>query len=358
MGIRGKFFLVIAFIGSAVGIATYLLLKWSHESLIEKEAVRIAEIVSTQVVSDRAEYTQALVDKLAKDGFGASSDATGKPGYIPLPAQFVRNVAKRVEQKSGDLYSYSLASLWNLNPQQGLKDEFDHWAWKQLEIQDQAFAQGPAPAAGYPWKPVYRIGNKNGVATLRYMKADPAAASSCVACHNRYEQKPDVIAMRMSQGTAPGKTWQMHRLMGAIRVEIPIDHVAALAAAGRNQTLGALGGTLALGFGLLLWLIYRNIIKPVEWSVQQVDGFSAKVDSVVGCSKDLVLAAEDQIKACKETQQILNAGEVMTTTTSLENLATVANSNAMRAEDSAVYCNELQESFDALRTRLQRMVGG
>ena len=358
MGIRGKFFLVIAATAVGVGVATYTVLNRSHQSLIEKEAVRIAEIVATQVVSDRAEYTQALVGKLVKDGAGAAQDSAGRPGYIPLPAQFVRNVAARVAGKAGGLYSYSLVSLWNLNPAQGLKDDFDRWAWKQLEEQDQTFAQTPAPAAGYPWKAVYRFENVNGEEKLVYMKADPAAAQACVTCHNQYEQRPEWIATRQSAGVAPGKTWRLHQLMGALRVEIPVGQVAALAAAGRNQTLGILAAILLLGFGMLLGLIYRAIIRPVEWSVQEVEGFTTKVDAVVVCSKDLVQAADAQAEACRAAQEVLQAGEVATTTQSLEALARVANGNAMRAEDSAVYCNQLNDSFSGLRARLREMVHG
>ena len=358
MGIRGKFFAAIAVIAVAVGGATFAILERSHADLIEQEAVRVAEIISTQVVSDRAEYTQELVGKLMKDGVGASQNSSENKGYIPLPAQFVRNVAKRVAQQAKGLYLYSLVSLWNLNPEQGLKDEFDRWAWGQLEQQEKAFGAGPAPATGYAWKPVYRLEKRNGSSKLLYMKADPGAAAACVSCHNNYEQRADIAALRKGQGIAPGKTFQLHRLMGALRVEVPIDQVAALAAAGRDRTLGTLAGIFVVGFALLFWLIHRQIIKPVEWSVHQVEGFTPKIDAVVLCNKDLVLAADEQATACRGTQQVLDAGDIAAATKSLLSLATVANDNAMRAEDSAVYCNDLSESFDNLKAKLQEIVKG
>ncbi len=358
MGIRGKFFAVIAIIGVVLGGATYAILERSHNSLIEQEAVRVAEIVSTQVVSDRAVYTQELVGKLMKDGVGASENSGENKGYIPLPAQFVRNVSKRVAQQAKGLYSYSLVSLWNLNPEQGLNDEFDRWAWKQLEQQEQAFATGPAVATGYAWKPVYRFETKNGKSKLLYMMADPAAAAACVSCHNNYEKQADVMALRNGRGIAPGKTFTLNGLMGALRVEVPIDQVAALAAEGRDRTLGALAAIFVIGFALLLWLIHLAIIKPVEWSVLKVEGFTSKIDAVVLCNKDLVQAADEQATACRGAQNVLDAGDIVATTRSLASLASVANDNAMRAEDSAVYCNDLNESFDDLKTKLQEIVQG
>ncbi len=357
MGIRGKFFTVITVIAVVVALSTYGILEHSHESLIEKEAVRIAEIVSTQVVSEGAEYTQNLVGKLVKEGTGAAQDSQAKPGYIPLPAQFVRNVSQRVRKQAGDLYRYSLVSRWNLNPDQGLKDEFDRWAWSQLAAQDAVLSKSAPPATGYAWKSAYRFETANGAAVLRYMRADPAAAPACVSCHDMYEQKPEIAEMRKRQGVEVGRTWKLHQLMGALRVEIPVDQVAATAAAGRNKTLAALAGIFVVGFGGLLGLMYQSIIKPVERSVREVEGFSGKVDSVVGCSKDLVLEADAQTDACRSATKVAGTGDFSAVSRSLEALANAANGNAMKAEESAMHCNELQFQFTGLRSRLQKMLG-
>jgi hypothetical protein len=89
-----------------------------------------------------------------------------------------------------------------------------------------------------------------------------------------------------------------------------------------------------------------------------VDGFTTKVDAVVLCSKDLVQSADAQSKACGDAKQVVDRGEKTEIFRSLEALASVANDNAMRAEDSAVYCNELHESFSGLKAKLQEMVHG
>ena len=361
MGIRGKFIVVISLIGLIIGLSSFVTLESSYDSLIETEAVRIAEIVSTQVVADRAEYTSHVVGKLVRDGTGASRNSQEASGYIPLPAQFVRNVSKRVAEKAGDLYAYSLLSRWNLNEDQGLKDDFDNWAWSQLEEQNEKFQAAPKPGKeGHPWQGVYRFEEVNGAPVLHYMRADPAAAAACVSCHNGYEKRAEVIAVRERDGVSPGKEWDLHELMGGIRITVPVNEVAAAAAAGRNKMLTGLAAIFLLGFGGLLFLIHHTIIKPVESSVNEVAGFSDRVDSVVGCSKDLVLSAGDQNGACSQTLQALGDSDAegqRKISESIQALAGAANKNAMKAEESAVYCNELDQSFQDLKGRLESILG-
>ena len=195
------------------------------------------------------------------------------------------------------------------------------------------------------------------------MRADPAAAAACVSCHNGYEKRPEVMAMREAQGVAPGKQWELHELMGAIRVEVPVDEVAAAAAAGRNRMLAGIAAIFVLGFGGLFVMISKTVINPVESSVHQVEGFSNKVASVVGCSKDLVFAADDQQKACRQTISSVGKGDTSQDSedpqiaASLQSLANAANDNAMKAEESAMYCNDLDESFEDLKSRLQQILG-
>jgi methyl-accepting chemotaxis protein len=265
MSIRAKFAAVCGLIVGLAALVGYEVVGRANRTLIETEAVRIADIVSTQVLVDRSVYTADLVGKLGREGGGAARDSHDRPGFIPLPAQFIRTVAEQVQQRAGNLYSYSLISQWNLNAQQGLKTEFDHWAWDQLLKQEQEFEAGGEPGdAGYPWRPIYRFEQEGGASTLVYLRADPASAPACVACHNNLEQDPDVMTQRRGAGVTPGKTWKLHRLMGAVKVRVPIEEVASIAAAGRNWTLGGLGAVLLLGFGVLFWCMRRWVLQPLR----------------------------------------------------------------------------------------------
>ena len=269
--------MLVAGIGVFLAASAYWILEGVHADLIGEEAVRIAEIVSTQVVADRAEYTANLVGKLKKEGTGGARDSHRKPGYIPLPAQFVRNVSERVKAKAGGLYSYTLVSGWNLNEEQGLRDDFDRWAWGQLLDQEAELERsGVAPGQeGFTWRAAHRFETIRGKRTLVYMKADPAAAPACVSCHNQYEKRPEVAAMRTREGVAAGKQWRLHQLMGGIRVEIPVDQVGALAAAGRNRVLGGFGIILVVGLGLLLLLVRKQILEPIDRAVEVLGGVAA-----------------------------------------------------------------------------------
>jgi len=86
MGIKGKFSIVTLLIGIIISLASYFILERSNNKLIEMEATRIADIVSTQILADRAIYTKTLVGKLKKDGVGADRDWHDKKGFIALPA--------------------------------------------------------------------------------------------------------------------------------------------------------------------------------------------------------------------------------------------------------------------------------
>ena len=58
MGIKQKFFSVLIIMFSLISLLSYWLLTDSHNKLIDMEANRIAEIVSSQILADRAVYTE------------------------------------------------------------------------------------------------------------------------------------------------------------------------------------------------------------------------------------------------------------------------------------------------------------
>ncbi len=353
MGIKGKFSIVTIIIGIIICFASYTILDRSNDKLIEMEATRIADIVSTQILSDRAIYTKTLVGKLKNDGLGAARDWHQKKGFIALPAQFVRAVAQHVDSQAEGLYSYKLKSQWNLNTDQGLVDSFDKWSWAQLMSQDKThnYSSSNEPQE---WDPVYRFETVDGKQVLHYVKADPASASACVSCHNAYENREDVKMIRVSDGVEPGKQWELHQLMGAIRVNIPVSQVAAAAEAGQNRMLYSLGTIFAIGFIVLFFLIFNVVIKPIEESVQAVEGFSQQIDDVVKCSRELLIGADEQLDACNELKEKQDSDKRKA---EFEELANLADKSAMRAEESSMYCSDLETQFSSLRAKLNRILG-
>ena len=73
------------------------------------------------------------------------------------------------------------------------------------------------------WRVISRIDEQDGIRVLRYLKADPASDMSCVACHNAYEKRPDILARRTAEGITPGKQWKQNELLGALYVTVPLD---------------------------------------------------------------------------------------------------------------------------------------
>ena len=226
-----RLLLIFFVITMAVSIAIYAILVESQNKLIEQEALTSAEIVATQVLSARSTFTSRVVDKLQHEGFGISEDFMQHPGYVPIPAQYLRFVGEDISKQSKGLFHFSLLSKWNLFPSQGLSDDFQRWAWVQFEKQDLVDPRGPID-----WTPRWRFEQIDGVRTLRYMKADPAAEMTCVECHNKKEQELATRERREYSGQGVIKKWKQHQLLGAIEVQIPIDRMEKVAA-GQYQVL-------------------------------------------------------------------------------------------------------------------------
>src|SRR5260221_5608794 len=134
------------------------------------------------------------------------------------------SVGEHASRESGGLSHSRPLRKWNRAETQGLAVSFQRWPCQRLEVRAPLEPQGPID-----WQPVWRIETLNGVNTLRYMRADPAASATCVECHNRLEQRPETIAMRVADGSSAGKMWKLHQLIVALEFNIPLDSVDARA---------------------------------------------------------------------------------------------------------------------------------
>jgi diguanylate cyclase (GGDEF)-like protein len=245
--------LVFAFIMAVVAVTIWMVMSGAQRRLIEHEAIKIAEIVTGNAIAVRTVYTAQVVNKLQADGTGAAEDAHSRPGFIPLPEQFLKFVGRESANDSDVLHRYRPLSKWNLEPTQGLVDAFQRWAWSELERQDK-----PSPDAPIRWQPIWKIEIMNGREVLRYMRADPAATAACVACHNARESMPDAVALRTAAGTATGKQWALHQLLGAIEVEVPLDQVQSIAQAQTRRSMLIVVAVSLLGFAAVSWFAFHD----------------------------------------------------------------------------------------------------
>ena len=239
-----------------VGVVTFEVVNRGQDQVIEYQARELADVVARIAASARSVYATKVVGKLKKDGYGSHIDYDHKPGYVPLPAQFLKYVGLRASEDSTGLYWYKPVSKWNLEAGQGLKDDFQRWAWSQLESQDQM-----DPAVPIAWKTVWRVEDVNGRRTLRYLRADPAVGTSCVECHNQYELRPEIKQRRLEAGLQPGKQWKLNQLLGAIEVDIPLDNVKALAKDQTRLTLMLIIGVVIVGLVFIGVLVFMDIAR-------------------------------------------------------------------------------------------------
>jgi diguanylate cyclase (GGDEF)-like protein len=240
-------------------------------------------------------YTRQVVRKLKQDGFGAHLQSQVKPGYVPLPAQFLKLFGKQASEESDGLFRYQPISKWNLEPSQGLDDEFERWAWGELEKQDQENPEQPIK-----WQPAWRFEEVAGVMNLRYLRADPASADSCVNCHNQQEQSLEVMERRYQAGFEPGKQWKKNQLLGAIQVSIPLDKIESVAA--RQTSLITLVIVVIFGSGLLAiaYFVIRDLLRTQQAAEEM--SWRANHDDLTGLASRLAFEhrASELLLRCRD----------------------------------------------------------
>ncbi len=230
--------------------------------MIKNQSVSVAEIVARQASAARSVYSNDVLGKVEKDNMGFSDrNYHNKTGALPIPAQFLKDMAIRASEDSEGLYKYRAVSKWNLADNQGLNNEFLKSAWAELELQDLA-----NPKQAIDWKPIYTVEKYEGQQTLLYLRADPASHVSCVNCHNNYEQRPDIVARRASQNIPAGKTWQQHQLLGAIFVQIPVEDMQIAASSQSKWTILWILSVLILGLSALAFF-FSTFSKRVHMGV-------------------------------------------------------------------------------------------
>lgn len=240
-----------------VGVTTYIAVRDAHEKIVEFQAANVAEIVVRHATSSRSVYAADVAGKLTRDGTGGPHmDFEKAKGLVPLPAQFLKMVGLEATRTSDNLYRYRPLSKWNLEPTQGVVDDFQKWAWAQLEAQDQANPTGPIA-----WKPVWRVERINGESTLRFMRADPASATSCVDCHNALEKTYEIAGLRRLAGIEVGRTWKLHQLLGAVEVSLPLNKVEAVVAEQTRRTMIWVISALVGGLLFVTWFAASDLSR-------------------------------------------------------------------------------------------------
>jgi hypothetical protein len=157
---------------------------------------KLADSLHAVIVADRQAYAELIVQRLAADEqrLPATEDWRAERG-LPVHAQMLRRAAGEV-QKQGAEFSYTLRSLWPINPAYG----------PQTEVEQ----AGLEAVAKEPGQPFYTEEELGGRSYFTAIYADRATLPSCIACHNQHPH-------------SPRKNFKEGDVMGAIVVRLPLE---------------------------------------------------------------------------------------------------------------------------------------
>ena len=206
-------------IAAGVAVSSGWLISSSRVEAVEREALRIAEVVAQQAQ--------------------AAHLSAGAEPHGPILAT-----------EPGHLYTVRMVSAWNLSPRGGLTDDFEQWAWAELRAQDPV-----APRGATAWRPAWRIEKEGQSRTLRYLSAEPAVNNACVTCHAQAEALPQVKAMRAAMNQVVTPERERHQLLGAVEVSVPLAGIEETTGASWHRLALQLGGLILGGLGIATLLV-------------------------------------------------------------------------------------------------------
>lgn len=290
---RGRILIGIILVYLAASAISFAAISDAVNKTTENQALAVAEIVARQATSARSVYSDKVAKKLKEDGTGPHADFLKKPGFVPIPAQFLKMVGLASADQNNYLYKYKPVSKWNLEKTQGIDDDFLKWAWPQLEVQDQE-----APEAPIPWKAVSRFEYEDGNRVLRYLYADPASQKTCVTCHNAYENHPQIKKYREASGITNAKEWKLHQLMGALSITIPLSKIEFVAHEQILETSVLIFAILTSSLIATLWFSFRLIRQ--ESDLTSKEGKLLRLEEQRLASQKLLAAKQDVERAFLE----------------------------------------------------------
>jgi diguanylate cyclase (GGDEF)-like protein/PAS domain S-box-containing protein len=282
------------------GLISYFVIRDTVTATVEAQAVAFAEIAAVQATSARSVYAKEIAEKLRLDGTGPNVEYDHMKGYVPIPAQFLKMLGLASAADTANLFHYKPVSKWNLEASQGLDDDFLRWAWPQVEQQDRADPSGPIA-----WQPVWRFEQQGGQRVLRYLRPDAASQAGCVACHNAYEGRPEIIARRIAQKVPAGKQWKQHQLLGAISITIPLKKVEDMAAARVRETSILIFAILLTSLLVVIWFSRR--LTKQEVSLVEAELNVRRSEKEAKDAKELLYAKHDLEQAFKELSAYMQA---------------------------------------------------
>lgn len=137
---------------------------------------QFADALHAVIAADRQAYARLVVDRLAADSGPLKVSQDWRAEHcLPTHAQLLREAATDI-QRHGAVFSYTLRSLWPINPAHGPQTETEQVG---LEF-----------VARHPGTNYYTEESLGGRSYFTAIYADRATLRSCVDCHNRHPASP------------------------------------------------------------------------------------------------------------------------------------------------------------------------
>ncbi len=157
---------------------------------------KMADSLHAVIAADRSVYSQEVVQRLVHEEKRLPvAEDWREQKCLPVHAQLLRLAAVRIQQKGAE-FSYTLRSLWPINPNQGPQTEIE-----RLGLE----AVARNPATNY-----YAEEELGGRSYFTAVYADRAALPSCVRCHNEHP-------------ASPKRDFRTNDVMGALIIRIPLE---------------------------------------------------------------------------------------------------------------------------------------
>ncbi|MCX8109541.1 MAG: DUF3365 domain-containing protein [Verrucomicrobiae bacterium] len=157
---------------------------------------KFADSLHAVIAADRQTYSELVVERLAWNQERIRVSENWKTeGCLPVHAQMLRRSAQSIQQKGAE-FSYTLRSLWPINPSHG----------PQTLVEQ----QGLEAVARNPDEPFYVEEELGGRSYFTAVYADRATLRSCVECHNKHPNSPK-------------KDFKEGDVMGGIVVRVPLE---------------------------------------------------------------------------------------------------------------------------------------
>ena len=157
---------------------------------------KMADSLHAVIAADRQAYAELVVQRLALDEKRVPVAENWREAHaLPVHAQLLRQSAQSIAKRGAE-FSYTLRSLWPINPGQG--------------PQTQAEQRGLEAVAKNPDASFYTEEELGGRSYFTAIYADHATLGSCIDCHNQHPRSPK-------------RDFKSGDVMGALVVRVPLE---------------------------------------------------------------------------------------------------------------------------------------